>query len=107
MDAINDRFKAQEAKFALDDTQRFRVAARRNRLIGEWAAHLLHKTQEESVEYANRLVAIGVHGKDAVTDALRGDLAGTPQQGLIEHTLYAMEQEAIRQIEDEQRVAQS
>jgi hypothetical protein len=38
MTDFKDRERAEEAKFALDQDTAFRIAARRNRLLGEWAA---------------------------------------------------------------------
>ena len=41
MTTFDDREKAQEAKFAHDAELRFKAEARRNRLLGEWAAKQL------------------------------------------------------------------
>lgn len=41
MSSFDDREKAQEAKFAHDAELRFKAEARRNRLLGEWAAGLM------------------------------------------------------------------
>ena len=46
MSSIQDREKAFEAKFALDEELRFKAEARRNKLVGLWAAGLLGKTGE-------------------------------------------------------------
>ena len=41
MTTFDDREKGFERKFALDQDQEFRAQARRNRLLGEWAAGLM------------------------------------------------------------------
>ena len=48
MTDFKDRERAEEAKFAMDGETAFRVAARRNRLLGEWAAGLMGLTAEEA-----------------------------------------------------------
>ena len=37
-DQFDDRERAFEAKFARDEEMQFRIIARRNRLLGQWAA---------------------------------------------------------------------
>ena len=41
MSSLDDREKAFEGKFAHDQEQEFRATARRNRMLAEWAAHLM------------------------------------------------------------------
>ncbi|MCJ8148884.1 DUF1476 domain-containing protein [Shinella sp. H4-D48] len=57
MASINDREKAFEAKFALDEELRFKAEARRNKLLGLWAAGLLGKSGEAADAYAKEVVA--------------------------------------------------
>ena len=56
MTDFKDRERAEEAKFALDEETAFRVAARRNRLLGEWAAGLMALTPEETEAYKKAVV---------------------------------------------------
>ncbi len=56
MTTFNDREKAFENKFAHDEEMQFRAVARRNRLLGLWAASLLGKTGEEAEAYAREVV---------------------------------------------------
>jgi len=51
MTDFKDRERAEEAKFAMDEEAAFKVAARRNRLLGEWAAGLMNLTDEETDAY--------------------------------------------------------
>jgi len=41
MTTFDDREQGFERKFAMDQEQEFKVVARRNRLLGEWAAGLM------------------------------------------------------------------
>ncbi|HEX9858081.1 MAG TPA: DUF1476 domain-containing protein, partial [Paracoccaceae bacterium] len=56
MTTFDDREHAFEAKFAHDADMLFRAEARRNKLIGLWAAELLGKTGEEAAAYALTVV---------------------------------------------------
>src|SRR4051812_22920841 len=52
MTTFDDRERAFEAKFARDEDIAFRVTARRNRLVGQWAAAKMGLTPEETDAYA-------------------------------------------------------
>ena len=54
MSTFDDREKGFEKKFALDAEQEFKASARRNRLLGEWAAGLMGLATVE--EYARAVV---------------------------------------------------
>lgn len=56
MTTFNDREKAFESKFAHDEEMRFRAYARRNKLLGLWAAELLGKTGADAEAYAMEVV---------------------------------------------------
>lgn len=56
MSGFDDREKAFETKFAMDEELQFRITARRNRLLGEWAAELMGLTKEETDAYAKAVV---------------------------------------------------
>jgi hypothetical protein len=47
MNTFNDRKKAFEAKFTQDADLQFKLKAKRNKLIGEWAAEKLQKENKE------------------------------------------------------------
>lgn len=57
MTTFDDRERAFEAKFAHDAELQFKVDARRNKLIGLWAAGLLGKEGEAATAYAKEVVA--------------------------------------------------
>lgn len=56
MSSFNDRQKAEEAKFAIDEELRFKAVARRNKLLGLWAAEKLGKAGTQAEEYARSVV---------------------------------------------------
>jgi len=76
MTDFKDRERAEEAKFALDQETQFRIAARRNRLLGEWAAGLMGLSAEETDAYAKAVVQADFEeaGDEDVIRKLLGDL---------------------------------
>ena len=56
MTTFDERERAFESKFALDQEQEFRAAVRRDRLVGLWAGQLLGKTGGDLDAYAAALV---------------------------------------------------
>lgn len=57
MSQFEDRKKGQEAKFAFDAEKKFNAEARRNKLLGIWAAELLGHTGDAANAYAAEVVA--------------------------------------------------
>ena len=56
MTTFDDREHAFEAKFAHDADMQFRAEARRNKLVGLWAAGLLGKSGQDAADYAITVV---------------------------------------------------
>ncbi len=56
MKSFDDRTKAFENKYAHDEEMLFKAVARRNKLVGLWAAELMGKSDTEAVEYAKEVV---------------------------------------------------
>jgi hypothetical protein len=56
MAGFEDRKKAQESKFAHDQELTFKANARRNKLLGQWAAAKLGLSGEEAEAYAKTVV---------------------------------------------------
>ncbi|MEM9667856.1 MAG: DUF1476 domain-containing protein [Pseudomonadota bacterium] len=56
MSQFDDRKRGEEAKFAMDEALQFKVMARRNKLLGLWAADLLGLDGDEAAEYAKSVV---------------------------------------------------
>ena len=78
MTAFDDRRKAFESKFAHDEEMRFRILARRGKLIGLWAAGKLGKEGAAADEYAKTVLLsdLEIPGDDDIIAKLAGDLAG-------------------------------
>ena len=57
MAQFDDREKAHEAKFARDGELRFKAEARRNKLLGLWAAEHMGLSEEHAKAYAGEVVA--------------------------------------------------
>jgi len=76
MTTFDDREHAFEAKFAHDAEMVFRAEARRNKLLGLWAAELLGKTGSEADAYAIEVVKSDFEeaGHEDVVRKVSGDL---------------------------------
>ena len=76
MSNFNDRERAFESKFAHDEDMKFRVIARRNRLLGQWAARLMGLSDAEADSYAKDVVRADFEeaGDDDVIRKVLGDL---------------------------------
>lgn len=76
MTSFDDREKAFEAKYARDEEMAFRVIARRNRLVGQWAAEKMKLTPEETDAYAKAVVQADFEeaGDEDVIRKVLGDL---------------------------------
>ena len=74
MSTFDDRERAQEAKYALDQETQFKVAARRNKLLGLWAADLMGMTGDDAQAYAKTVVLSDLEevGEEDVFRKVRG-----------------------------------
>jgi hypothetical protein len=76
MTTFDKREEAFEKRFALDEDQKFKAVARRNKLFGLWVAEKLGKSGDEAAAYAKDLVAAAIEGGEAaVVRKITGDLA--------------------------------
>ncbi|MES2987197.1 MAG: DUF1476 domain-containing protein [Pseudomonadota bacterium] len=78
MNGFDDREKAFEAKYARDEDMLFRVTARRNKLVGQWAAAKMGLTAEETDAYAKAVVQADFEeaGDEDVIRKVLGDMLG-------------------------------
>jgi len=74
--SFEDRRKGFEGKWAHDAETQFKVMARRNKLLGLWAAGELGKTGDAAAAYAKEVVAADFEepGEEDVYRKVRGDL---------------------------------
>ena len=76
MTTFDKREEAFEKRFALDEEQKFKAVARRNKLFGLWVAEKLGKNGDAASAYAKDLVAAAIDGGEAaVVRKVTGDLA--------------------------------
>lgn len=106
MTDFNDRRKGEESKFAMDEQTAFRIAARRNRLLGEWAAGEMGLTPEETEAYKKAVVQADFEeaGDEDVIRKVLGDLtsAGTDiDEATVRTKLEEKAVEAKRQLMSE------
>jgi hypothetical protein len=102
MTDFSDRQRAEEAKFAMDEETAFKIAARRNRLLGEWAAAEMKLTEEETEAYKKAVVQADFEeaGDEDVIRKLLGDLTAADtdiSEADIRAKLEEMAVEAKRQ----------
>ena len=78
MTDFQDRERAEEAKYAMDADTAFRVTARRDRLLGQWAAEKMNLSAEETDAYAKSVIQANFEeaGDEDVIRKLLGDLIG-------------------------------
>ena len=103
MTMFDDRQRAEEAKFARDEEMVFRVTARRNRLLGQWAAAKMALTPAEADAYATAVVQADFEqaGDEDVIRKVLGDVTAAGidvDEGEVRRALAAAEVEARRQL---------
>ena len=103
MSQFDDRKKGYESKFAHDAELRFKAEARRNRLLGLWAAEKLGKSGDEANEYAKEVVRADFEeaGDEDVYRKVSGDLGDKASEQEIRAKMQELRAEADRQIEAE------
>ncbi|SEO13640.1 hypothetical protein SAMN04489859_103729 [Paracoccus alcaliphilus] len=103
MSTFDDRERAYEAKFAHDADLRFKAEARRNRLLGEWAAGLLGKEGEDIRSYAMTVVTADFQspGDEDVFRKIADDLSGKSDEATIRAKMAELLDTARRQVIEE------
>jgi hypothetical protein len=106
MSGMNDRGDAFEKKFAHDEALQFKAEARRNKLLGMWAAGLLGKSGEDAAEYAKEVIRSDFEeaGDEDVFRKVRADfdVAGIDQSDhQLRRTMDEFMAQAIEQIKNE------
>ena len=56
MGNFDDREKSFEKKFAHDEELQFKIGARRNKYLGQWASQILGYDQEKEKEYIQAVI---------------------------------------------------
>ena len=106
MTGFDDRRDAYENKFVHDEQFRFKAVARRNRLLGLWAAGHLGKAGDEADAYAREVVRADFEepGDEDVFRKIRADFdaAGVQQSDhQIRRTMEELMQTATEQVRNQ------
>jgi len=103
MTTFDDRENAFENKFAHDAEMQFKAEARRNKLLGLWAADLLGKTGSDAEDYAKDVVKSDFEeaGHEDVYRKVAGDLGHRADEPTIRAKMAECLVEAKRQLMDE------
>ena len=104
MSGIDERGDAFEKKFAHDEALKFKAEARRNKLLGLWAAEKMGKNDDQAEEYAKEVIRSDFEepGDEGVFRKIREDFdaAGIEQSDhQIRRTMDELMHTAIEQIE--------
>jgi hypothetical protein len=97
---FDKREEGFEKKFAHDEELRFKALARRNKLVGLWAAGLLGKTGADADAYAKEVVITDLEeaGDEGVVRKLVKDLAGKATEQQIRGKMSEMLEQAAAQV---------
>jgi hypothetical protein len=100
MTTFDDRENAFEAKFAHDAEMQFKAEARRNKLLGLWAADLLGKTGDEAADYAKEVIRADFQeaGDEDVYRKVAGDLGDRADETTIRTKMRELLAEAKAQL---------
>jgi hypothetical protein len=100
MSTFDDRENAFENKFAHDAEMQFKAEARRNKLLGLWAAELLGKTGAEAQTYAAEVIKADFEeaGHEDVVRKVAGDLGGRADEAQIRAKMEEFLREAKGQL---------
>ena len=106
MTTFDDRENSFEKAFAHDETLRFRAEARRNKLLGLWAAGIMGKDGEAAQAYAKEVIKADLEeaGDEDVFRKVRGDFDAANVDQSDHQIRRQMEEcmaEAIQQIRSE------
>jgi len=103
MTTFDKREEGFEKKFALDEEQKFKAEARRNRLLGMWAATKLGITGDAAIAYAKEIVAaeFGEGGDADVVSKVIADLGAkgiTATEAEVRTEMTGLMAQAIAQV---------
>lgn len=106
MTSFDDRKESFEKKFAHDAALRFKAEARRNKLLGQWAAKLLGFEGDKAAEYVASVIKADLQeaGDEDVFRKIRADFdaAGVKQSDhQIRRHMEEFLREAMKQVHEE------
>ncbi|MBO0663416.1 DUF1476 domain-containing protein [Jiella sp. MQZ9-1] len=104
--SFNDRAHDFQSRYLHDQELRFRIEARRNKLLGLWAAEKMGLTGDDATRYAQEVINIAFQtpGEDGIFQKIRADLdgAGVDQSDhQIHRHMAELLAEAEKQVHDD------
>ena len=98
MDGFEERQARFEARFANDAEARFRAEARRDKIVGRWAAAKLGHTGGAADDYARTVVKADMEepGSEDVYRKLRADLPASVSDAEIRAAMADAMEEAMK-----------
>lgn len=103
MTSFDDRENAFENKFARDAELQFKTEARRNKLLGLWAAELMGKSGDEAAAYAKEVIKADFEeaGDDDVLRKVAADLGDKSSAEVIRAKMTELMKTAKAQLMEE------
>ena len=103
MSSFDDRENAFENKFAHDAELQFKAEARRNKLLGLWAADIMGKSGDDAAAYAKEVIKADFEeaGDEDVYRKVSGDLGDKADEDTIREKMTALMAEAKAQLMNE------
>src|SRR5512140_1058740 len=97
---FDKREEGFEKQFAHDEELRFKAMARRNKMLGLWAAGLLGKTGPDAEAYAKEVVRAEFDegGDEAIVRKLVKDLAGKAAESQVREQMKSLLAQAVEQV---------
>tara|TARA_Y100001970_G_scaffold290981_1_gene426539 strand:+ start:2096 stop:2404 length:309 start_codon:yes stop_codon:yes gene_type:complete len=56
MNSFDDRKKGFEKKFVHDEEKKFKISAKKNKLLGQWAAKIMNMSEDQEKEYIQSVI---------------------------------------------------
>jgi hypothetical protein len=103
MASMKDRENAFESKFAHDAEMQFKADARRNKLLGLWAADLMGKDGDAAAEYSREVIKSDFEeaGDEDVYRKVSGDLGDKADEATIRAKMVELMVDAKNQLIEE------
>lgn len=103
MSTFEDRQNAFENKYAHDAEMQFKAEARRNKLLGLWAANLMGKSEDDAALYAKEVIKADFEeaGDEDVLRKVASDLGAKSDPDTIREKMTELMAQAKAQLLDE------
>lgn len=104
--SFDDRRKGFESKWAHDADMQFKIMARRNKLLGLWAAGQMGRTGDAAAAYAKEVIVADMEepGDEDVFRKVRGDLDAKITDATIRHQMADLLDIAAEQVQKEAKI---